>query len=563
MRDPPRAAATTIRFAAAPSTHCYHARLMRTLVSEGGGRGSASPDDGVDAPEPPASLATRLAPFAVAGVVVLGICLRFFSTSQLWLDEALSVNIARLPVGDMLDALRHDGHPPLYYLLLHGWMAVVGEGDAAVRALSGIIGVATLPLAYIAGKRMAGVDGGRWAVVVLSLSPYAVRYSTETRMYSLVMLLVLGGYLVLDDALVKPTWGRLAALTALSGALLLTHYWAFYLLAALGALLLLRWWRVPDERPTTLRVIVAVALGAVLFLPWLGGFLYQSSHTGTPWGAPYRPTELVQTTLNDLGGGLFSEAFLSGSVVFVLLFVALFAVRSTRTEMTLDLHTTPIVRRELAIVISTAAVGTVVGYATSATYQSRYAAVFAPFVLLAVAVGITRFVGVARLVAAGFWVALSLFGLVWLQYFERTQSEVVADAVAERVEPGDLVVYCPDQLGPAYSRALHRAIGDTPVTELAYPRLNEDVELVDWVDYADTNAAADPAQIAEELRARAGDNAIFVVWMSEYMTVEGQCESLVNNLGAGDQVVAEDGKKFFEPANVHWFPSGRIADGPS
>ena len=101
-------------------------------------------------------------------MVVVGICLRFFSTSELWLDEALSVNIARLPVGDMLDALRHDGHPPLYYLLLHAWMAVVGEGDTAVRALSGIIGVATLPLAYIAGRRLAGVDGGRWALVVVS-----------------------------------------------------------------------------------------------------------------------------------------------------------------------------------------------------------------------------------------------------------------------------------------------------------------------------------------------------------------------------------------------------------
>ena len=44
-------------------------------------------------------------------------------------------------------------------------MAVVGEGDTAVRALSGILGVATLPLAYIAGRRMAGVDGGRWALV--------------------------------------------------------------------------------------------------------------------------------------------------------------------------------------------------------------------------------------------------------------------------------------------------------------------------------------------------------------------------------------------------------------
>jgi mannosyltransferase len=533
---------------------------MRTLVSEGGGAVPASPDEDAKAVVPPATLAQRLAPWTVAGVVVVGVCLRFFSTSQLWLDEALSVNIARLPVGDMLDALRHDGHPPLYYLLLHGWMAVVGEGDTAVRSLSGIIGVATLPLAWFAGRRLAGVAGGRWALVVMALSPYAVRYSTETRMYSLVMLVVLAGYLVLDDALATPTRGRLVALALGSGLLLLTHYWSFYLLATLGAMLAVRWWRTPDERPTTVKVMVALAAGGVLFLPWLGGFLYQGSHTGTPWGAPYRPTELIQTTLNDLGGGLFSEAFLSGSAVLVLVFVALFATRSSRTEMTLDLHTTPIVRRELLLVIGTAAVGTVVGYATSATYQSRYAAVFVPFVLLAVAVGITRFVGPARLVAGGAWVVLAIFGLVWLQYFERTQSEVVASAVAERAEPGDLVVYCPDQLGPDYSRALHRALGDTAVTELAYPRLG-DPDLVDWVDYADTNAAADPAAIARQLTERAGGHAVFVVWMSEYKTIEGQCEALVNNLGAGDQIVAEDGVKYYEPANVHWFPAGRASTG--
>ena len=76
-------------------------------------------------------------------------------------------------------------------------------------------------------------------------------------------------------------------------------------------------------------------------------------------------------------------------------------------------------------------------------------------------------------------------------------------------------------------------------------------------DYADTNAAADPVAIADELVDRADGQAIFVVWMSEYMTLEGQCEALVNNLGAGEQVSAEDGAKFFEPANVHWFPAGR------
>src|SRR5918994_646406 len=244
---------------------------MRALVDEGVDDGSAAADS-ADAPRRSAVLAA----LGVAAAVAVGVALRFVSTSALWLDEALSVNIARLPVGDLLDALRHDGHPPLYYLILHGWMKVVGEGDVAVVALS----------------------------------PFWVRYGTETRMYSLVMLLVLAGYLLILDAFERPRAGRLVAIAVISGLLLLTHYWTFYLLAAVVLLLALRWWRQPDDRGATVRVGLAAVAGSVLFLPWLGGVLYQARNTGTPWGEPFRPTAVLQTTLADMGGGEVTEATL-------------------------------------------------------------------------------------------------------------------------------------------------------------------------------------------------------------------------------------------------------------
>src|SRR3546814_973286 len=96
----------------------------------------------------------------VAALVAVGMVLRFVTTSPLWLDEALSVNIASLPLGDIGDALRQDGHPPLYYWLLHGWMSVFGDGDVAVRSLSGVAGLLALPLAWEAGRRRAGTVGG-------------------------------------------------------------------------------------------------------------------------------------------------------------------------------------------------------------------------------------------------------------------------------------------------------------------------------------------------------------------------------------------------------------------
>ncbi|MEJ7584416.1 MAG: hypothetical protein WKF43_10105 [Acidimicrobiales bacterium] len=48
-------------------------------------------------------------------------------------------------------------------------------------------------------------------------------------MYALVMVLSLAAWLVADDALDRPTPGRLAGLAVLTGCLLWTHYWAMWL----------------------------------------------------------------------------------------------------------------------------------------------------------------------------------------------------------------------------------------------------------------------------------------------------------------------------------------------
>ena len=80
--------------------------------------------------------------------------------------------------------------------------------------------VATLPagLDRRAPARPAAT-AARWAIVAprpVARSRCATR--TETRMYSLVMLLVLAGYLLLADALRAPTWLRLGGVALISGA---------------------------------------------------------------------------------------------------------------------------------------------------------------------------------------------------------------------------------------------------------------------------------------------------------------------------------------------------------
>ena len=251
-----------------------------------------------------------LVPAALATVLVVAIVFRFLTTSDLWLDEALTVNIAKLPLSELQHALRQDGAPPLYYVLLHGWIQVFGSGDVAVRALSGVLGLVLIGLSYVAGLRFGADDRERrwsaWAaVLVVASSPYAIRFSTEARMYMLAMVLVLFGYLGVQRMIEEgPSIGRFVSVALTTAALLYTQYWALFLLAVVGVVMVLRAWRAPElERRQPRMVLLAMVAGGLLFLPWISDFLYQLAHTGTPWDTPATPPTAAALGIIDFVGG--------------------------------------------------------------------------------------------------------------------------------------------------------------------------------------------------------------------------------------------------------------------
>jgi uncharacterized membrane protein len=478
----------------------------------------------------------QLASLGVAAAVVAGIVLRFATTSPLWLDEALTVRIADLPLGDIGSALRHDGHPPLYYWLLHGWMGLFGEGDVAVRALSGVFGVLALPLAWRLGDRVGGPRAARWTLVLVALSPFAVRYSTESRMYSLVMLLGLLLALAVDGVLRRPQPLRMAWVAFLSGAMLWTHYWSIYLIAVLGILLLVRQWRDVSTRGSTRRAIGSLVAGGVLFLPWLPVFLDQLAHTGTPWARSSRPTQVAQVTLADLGGGGFAEALLLGTLLAVFVVAAFAHIDRHRTGAA---ELRPLDVRVIALVAgATMVLGSSVAWVGGSAYASRYGSVVAPLVLAVAAMGIINlrptWLQVSLVTTA---VGLALAGLGHNVTDPRTRADDVADQITEGAARGDVVVVCPDQLGPALTRALEQEGATLDVVR--YPDLG-DARFVDWRDYEERSEAASPARVARRLVARADGAHVWVVWNGSYRTFDGQCESLIENLSVLIGVATQD-----------------------
>jgi mannosyltransferase len=510
---------------------------------------------------------------AVFVVVAAGVFLRFYTHSALWLDEALTVDRARLPLSQIAGSVKQDGAPPLFYYLLHFWMEIFGESNLATRSLSGVIGVVSLPVAWLAGNRFGGRVVAWTTVVLLASAPFAVYYATEARMYSLVILLTGCGFLALHRALQTPRPGNLIATVVVTAALLYTQYWALYLVGVVGLWLLLvaLWSRHRDAASPEWRrpfaAFLAMAVGSLLFVPWLPTFIYQSRYTGTPWAAPPNFTAVInavtgftanQGSLSIAGtdqGRLLALAY------FALAALALFGVgRSSRT-IELDVHTQPRARGLSIAVGGTLFAAIAGGILTSSAFAPRYAAVvFLPLLLL-VALGSATFLSQrVRLTVVAIAVVAGMIGSVQNVNTQRTQATQVAAVINAHAKPGDIIALCPDQLGPS----VYRAVADpSRYTMVTFPR-GTGPQFVDWVNYAKVVGKANPKTFAAKLEADAGGHhRIWLVWQPGYQTYGVKCNVMAATLLSkpglgGHNWVLPNGGKYYEPMTLtEYAPQGR------
>ena len=503
-------------------------------------------------------------PGAIA-LIVIGVGLRFWTLSDLWLDEALTVNIAKLPLHSIPAALRHDGAPPLYYVLLHFWIRLFGQGDVAVRSLSGVASVVALPFAWAAGKRLGGRPTAWAALVLMATSPFAISYATSARMYSMMTLWGLLGVLALVRALERPSRGRLACVALVTAVLLYTHYWALYFVVVAAIWLLFRARRATatderteaEERRNSRAVFAAMVVGGVLFLPWVPTFIFQTLHTGTPWSNAAGPADILGILGEYSGGGYFGGGpwgYALGLAVFTLVLLGLFGRTIDDRRVLLELRTRRRARPIAWIFMGTLVLAVVAGAIGQAAFVGRYTAVVFPLFILLAALGASVFAD--RRVMAGVLGAAAVAGLivsVGTNATQRTEAGLIANAINKGANPGDLVVYCPDQLGPAVNRLLH-----APVDQATFPRAASP-ERIDWVDYRKVISATDAVQFGQDMVARAGaGHAIWLVYRSGYPGLGRQCQTLASLFESqrpnGQMLVANDGSTYYEHAGVVRFP---------
>ncbi|NLX44123.1 MAG: hypothetical protein GXY79_11670, partial [Chloroflexi bacterium] len=244
---------------------------------------------------------SRLSRIALVMVVLLALGLRLYrlDAQSLWNDEGTTVALVQRDIPTILQNASDDIHPPLYYIVLHYWVAMLGTSEAAARGLSVLTGTLVVLGTWLLGKRFLPPWGALLAAGLAATSPLQVYYSQEARMYILATLLAL--WLVAASHRLLEAWEgqnsgqawQVATVPLAGTALLYTHYFsATVLLAVNVAFLYWAWtkWRAQGSLPwrrlgiwTGLMLLIIAA-----YLPWV----LRAWHTVAHWPAVSAPATL-------------------------------------------------------------------------------------------------------------------------------------------------------------------------------------------------------------------------------------------------------------------------------
>jgi mannosyltransferase len=224
------------------------------------------------------SLSRPSAFILLAGICAVGLSLRLYGldAESAWLDEAFAIGIARVDLEEVLYHLRLDVHPPLYYLLLRGWIALLDGSVWTARLLSVVCSVALIAVAYGAAARLIDRTAGLTTATLLAVSVFHVEFAQEARMYALLACLATVSAWSFSRLFGPPRLAWFVLFVVSTALMVHTQVYGLFVIGGQAATVALDVWRRRQEAvEPAARWIAALALVFAAFLPWLPVFTWQ------------------------------------------------------------------------------------------------------------------------------------------------------------------------------------------------------------------------------------------------------------------------------------------------
>lgn len=258
------------------------------------------------------------------GITVVAAVLRFvnISSQSYWLDESQAVHELHLSLGAMLHAWSsYEWNPPLYLVVAWPWAKVFGTGAVGLRSLSALLGVAVVPLIYLCGRELVTRRAGLMAAAFAAVNPFLIWYSQEAREYSLLLALCAASLLFFARSWHAPTNRNIVWWGVFSLLALLTQYFAGFLIAAEGLLLVYR-----ARNRASVLCLAGLGVAVLALIPHVTPRLNHPAEfiVGVPMAQRIQqvPVTFGMSTLwqsNLVSWGLIGAAVLAAAVIVLLL----------------------------------------------------------------------------------------------------------------------------------------------------------------------------------------------------------------------------------------------------
>lgn len=298
---------------------------------------------------------------SLAALVVLllgAFFLRIFrlDVQSLWWDEGISLHLATSSLAEIIANRAANTHPPLYFMALKGWVALVGTTPFAARYSSVLASLLQGTAVYTATRYWFKSTSIVWtATILIAISPLSVIYGQETRVYAFLPLVYLAVLIATTHLLRTMENGRNPSrkdwlgLAVAEWIGLHLHYVTIFMVAYVTIWAMVVLYR--QKRWLEIRTWVGVQLGIGLAsLPWIGVVLANWSAVQAEAGIGSYLTQPIAFTfmlaqvwvfhLTGLAGALArpAVAWLTGFAGLGLLVLLFIHWRQWRRSLQFALH---------------------------------------------------------------------------------------------------------------------------------------------------------------------------------------------------------------------------------
>jgi len=171
-------------------------------------------------------LHTKSEKYYIYLILILGFVLRLRNilNRDFWYDEAFTGITVKSNFWEIIHITINDVHPPLYYILLKGFSYFGNYSVFSIRFFSVILGILGIWAVYFFTKELFNKKTALFASLITAISPFAIQYSQEGRMYAMLSFFTLIGSYFFIKALKTNNYKYYIGWGIFLGFSALTHY---------------------------------------------------------------------------------------------------------------------------------------------------------------------------------------------------------------------------------------------------------------------------------------------------------------------------------------------------